>query len=319
MQNAFTQALPNAYSKIDRTPLIKRFEQIMYGPKRIKGDQSFTRDDISGVVKQVLDEPATRQLLIAQAVGLMRKHYQETRSSRLLSEEDVAQKYGHDIKEKCSGEPRCIDTFYAPHIIAAHFNYYNDSRQAELMAQEQQAQARNHEDDVRRFLSTPPAPQPTPPTVYDAPPTSPSFLYAIAMTAWSILKSCPSLPSDTNAPSYTPDACCPTDECFCTNQFSSITPSFFLHCGHNFCKDCLEEWLLTNYKSTCPNCRATISTEEKSRLRNAFETENTCVLCNSNTQVIRLLQCSHYICAPCKNKWINSNSGFSSRCPRCFK
>lgn len=120
-------------------------------------------------------------------------------------------------------------------------------------------------------------------------------------------------------PSCTPAQCCPTEEFFSTVRFFSAAPSFFLHCGHNFHKDCIESWLFKEHKGTCRNCRGVISNKEKGRLQKAFSVNNTCALCNSNSQVTRLPHCSHYICAPCKNKWASWPTAFSSKCPGCFK
>jgi hypothetical protein len=33
-----------------------------------------------------------------------------------------------------------------------------------------------------------------------------------------------------------------------------------LHCGHKFCKTCIDKWC--NYKGTCPNCRVNIHHEQ---------------------------------------------------------
>jgi hypothetical protein len=99
MQNEFSKALPNGYSKIDRAPLIKRFEEIMYGRARIKRTESFTQGYIQHTLYQVLNQSAGKELVMYQAIQMMVKYHEEQTAFHLLNEQTVAQKYEADIEE----------------------------------------------------------------------------------------------------------------------------------------------------------------------------------------------------------------------------
>jgi hypothetical protein len=46
----------------------------------------------------------------------------------------------------------------------------------------------------------------------------------------------------------------------CSICFEENKPEIKLNCGHSFCNDCTNRWLITN--PTCPNCRTNCTPEE---------------------------------------------------------
>jgi hypothetical protein len=55
----------------------------------------------------------------------------------------------------------------------------------------------------------------------------------------------------------------------CREVFSNPV---YLKCSHRFCKDCIEKYIRSNSRKSCPNCRGGLST--KRDLRSDFNLES---------------------------------------------
>lgn len=125
----------------------------------------------------------------------------------------------------------------------------------------------------------------------------------------------PSAPSYSNANTLFPQASCS----MCLNEFANDhLESFFLPCGHNFCRDCTGGWFFTQKKATCPLCNYTLNPLEKNDLKNSLSITNICCLCNKKDGSLhRLNYCAHMIHGTCHNKWVNQQNEYAQTCPRC--
>jgi hypothetical protein len=114
---------------------------------------------------------------------------------------------------------------------------------------------------------------------------------------------------------YTTDEC--AANCF-TNFKEDGENRIFLPCGHNYCKDCLENWIFVQGKNSCPQCRAEISHSEKAHLRTILDDQYSyCAGCNNYDESLRTLTCHHKLCNHCERAWADAHNKFRHECPRC--
>ena len=114
----------------------------------------------------------------------------------------------------------------------------------------------------------------------------------------------------------------PTQECSagCMGDFKEDDlERIFLPCGHDACKDCAQNWFVTQNQNTCPQCRYRLSSAEKQNLKRSLTLPfGQCSCCNTKKN-LRTLHCHHKICDSCTSSWVASENtqDFKRGCPRC--
>lgn len=113
----------------------------------------------------------------------------------------------------------------------------------------------------------------------------------------------------------------PTEECgaSCFTHFKDDKANrVFLHCGHNYCADCVEGWFFTQGKETCPQCREILFDHEKERIKKVLQNMyGYCAGCNGYNTYMKTLSCFHKLCYQCELAWTDTANSFCNECPRC--
>lgn len=305
IQNEFSKRLNHTFSKLtekERQALYNEASNILYGPY-LNAYQTFSKEQIHTAVDQVLTERAGRYM-----ENLARNYTSEL----VLTPEQVREKYKQKIKQECQARPEenIFDMYLNEKVIYEHLNNFNTKTVTSTYPTTYTSEYTTFAQNLYHILEWL-FPERHTTTPIDIPSTtsSTSTTYEDRNDNFSI----------TVSTSHTPAHIHPTGECFCGDAegFSKTNESFFLSCGHNVCKNIINDWIMT--KSTCPFCRTVISSEEKTFLKRALTTVAVCALCYQKDIPLHSLSwCDHYLCGPCKNVWINKKDGYPSRCPRCF-
>ena len=329
MQNEFSKRLKETYSTVDRAPFFKRFEEILYGPRRIKTSESFNKEFIHTAVDRVLTEIAIEK---------MRTMARIYRQSNLLSSEEITNKYKEEIEQACYREPHAnvFDTFLSASHMYKTVQIYQDHRHAELMAQEQRDIAQNHANETTRL-----------PERVDR-----QYSYSFFVSLVDILsnvfytrESTTQSSSQKKTPSarttqtecaprkFHPQVQCPN--CLSDFQQESVN-SYYLPCGHNLCADCIS-WAINN--DCCPyhnQAPLHLTGTQKADIKAAIENvAGCCTLCSTPktpaNNIFVQLPCNHFICLNCLPVWralprdsfaFNGTTrftDFAKECPRCHQ
>lgn len=292
IQNAVSRATGKSFSNIpanERKNIYDRIQNELY--KHNTYQSSFLKSRIEEVTITVLAEKAGRELeQYGRAQGLSPEQIKKLRTQ-----------YQNAITYSCKNAfSNCAQDSFDPvtmHAVIRNF----------IKKESEHSGLYNFFAGVVHLLeilsdSTPSAPtenKTTPPATSSRPPVS-------------------TAPS---APTYelVTNTFCSNSCCICMEDFGPHTPRFFLPCGHPLCSQDIQGWFFDQYKNTCPICRATCNSVQKTELRNALNPQvKSCCRCNKvKNDCIRLSNCNHYICLQCEFNWKNSANTFDKECPRC--
>ncbi len=277
----------------------------------------FPYGNVSLVEKEDIRRAVT-EALTHYAGKLMEKVASEERTTPLTVKQ-VRELYEQKIRDECRNNPHnnYFQNYLDQNVVYKTMQQFNKNA---LTHQYEQENAGLY-GWVQWLFSSPSQPSVYEPT-YHPEPSAPTYDQVYG-TQYSHPE--PSAPTyeqvygNTTQTKPHPETMC----MICYNDFGQNIESFFLPCGHNLCKACIKRYVFQDSHSECPSqCSEKITSEFKTNIQAIFNNgiKNVCAYCHKKDNLSLALACGHYMCATCKNSWINqADKTFAHECPRCYK